>query len=78
MTIYRILDGKQIYASDATEFVTNIRNSSMYPCNDINAYMAEFAKRVYLLYGNSIQFNDANEFLSELIRLNIVYIVPVN
>ncbi len=78
MTIYRLIDGFTIGANSAKEFVSQLRNSSFYPCLDVHSYMNEFAKRAYIMYGKNIQCNDEDEFLDSLIQLNLVYIVEVN
>ena len=78
MTLYRMIDGHVIGATSDENFVEQLRNSSFYPCTDANTYMSEFAKRVYLLYGTRIRYQNASEFLNCLIRLKVVYIQEVN
>ena len=78
MACYRLLDGITICANNPNEFVNQLRSSSFFPCDTTLDYMAEFAKRVYVLYSTNISSSNCDDFLGDLIKLNLVYIIQIN
>jgi len=75
---YKLLDGCTIVASSHSDFVTKLRNTSFFPRESDDAYMADFAKRAYIMFGASVRSDSANDFANDLISLGIVYISQLN
>ena len=75
---YKLLDGCTIVASSPSDFVSKLRNTSFFPRDSDEAYMGEFAKRAYIMFGASVRSDNADDFTNDLISLGIVYISELN
>lgn len=78
MTIYKLLDGKEIAATSHSDFANRLRNGSFFPCETVEDYMAEFSKRVYILFSVTVRSDTTTNFVDDLIRLKIVTIIQTN
>ena len=78
MSVYKLLDGVEHGAINQTDFVKQLRTTSFFPCETVEDYMMEFAKRVYVLYSSHVRTDSADNFVNDLIKLKIVYILDLN
>ena len=67
-TIYLFSGGGFVIAHDASEFVTKMRNSSLFGyCEHDEKFMKQVADRSELYNGANIRTDNANDFLNDLI-----------
>lgn len=78
MTVYKLLDGVEHGAISHEDFVKQLRSTSFFPCETVEDYMMEFSKRVFVLYSSHVRTDNANNFVNDLIKLKIVYILDLN
>ncbi len=67
-TEYKLEDGSTITASSSSEFVTKLRESSLFDsdCSDAE-YMVNFAKRCQIQTGAIIRTDTSDNFMADLI-----------
>ena len=76
--IYKMWDGRFFAATDATDLVTQMRNSSFTPSEHISEYMSQFQYRLDLLKGKFVRSDTPENFLNDLIGFNIIRVQTVN
>ena len=77
-TTYRFFDNYVVSASSASEFVSKLHNSSIFPSANDACYMQQLSKRAYVIFGYSIRSDSAENFLNDLIVFKLVDIVELN
>ena len=70
--IFRMPDGKIIRAFDFEELALKMRASAFFPAKDLNEYMLDVAKRVYIMHSVEIQAWAPEPFFRDLIFYKIV------
>lgn len=70
--IFRMPDGKIIRAHTFEELALKMRESSFFPAKDLNEYMLDVAKRVYIMHGIQVRAWAPDPFISDLIHYKIV------
>jgi hypothetical protein len=66
-------NGKIFTAETWEDLLKTLKDSTWFTCNEIE-YMAGVNKRIMVLCGKEIEYSDAETFLKELARLNILEI----
>ncbi len=67
-------NGKRIYGKCYNELVKNLKDSTWFD-QTVEEYMKQTAERARIFTGNDIRYEDAETFLKELERLEIISIV---
>lgn len=70
--IFRMPDGKIFRAHTFEELAIKMRADAFFPCKDLNQYMLEMAKRVYIMHNVQIRAWTPDEFIRDLIYYKIV------
>lgn len=71
-------DGKIIHAASKEQLAIKIRESSFFPAKDLNEYMYEFAKRVYIMHGVKICSWNPEFFINDLLYYKVITEILVN
>lgn len=70
--IFRMPDGKVMYAFTFEELALKMRESAFFPAKDLNEYMLDVAKRVFIMHGIHIVAWAPEPFIRDLIHFKIV------
>lgn len=70
--MFRMPDGKVIRAHDYEELAIKMRNSAFFPGKDLNEYMLDVAKRVYIMHSVTISAWAPEQFIRDLIFYKLI------
>lgn len=76
--IFRMPDGKILRAHTFEELALKMREGAFFPGKDLNEYMIDVAKRVYIMHGVQIRSWNPDAFIFDLIHYKLVIEILVN
>ena len=76
--IFRMPDGKIIRAFNFEELALKMREGAFFPAKDLNEYMLDVAKRVYIMHGVQVSSWAPDPFIRDLIHYKIVTEILAN